>query len=95
MSQKSIVLEYQTPLEFIAFYAQKEYESERKDLEDLTGKTLIELIAMVQEDEGGFWELQNKIEKFANECGLIYCEEHEIYHEYENCPFCSLGIKKD
>jgi len=50
---------------------------------------------MVQENEGEYWKLQTKIEDFTNGCGMVYCHDHEIYHEYENCPFCSLGIKKD
>lgn len=95
MSEKHITLEYQTPLEFIATYAQKGFEGEREGLEELTGKTLLELIAMVQKDKEEFWKLQSKVEKFANECGMAYCEDHEIYYEYKNCPFCSLGIKMD
>lgn len=95
MSKKSIELKYQTPLEFIAFYSQKGYEGEKEVLEEVTGKTLLELIAMVQENESEYWKLQTKIENFANGCGLVYCYDHEIYHEYENCPFCSLGIKMD
>jgi hypothetical protein len=95
MSKKSIVLEYQTPLEFIAMYSQKGYEPERATLEEITGKTLLELIAMVQEDEGGFWDLSRIIEDFARGCGLVYCDNHQIFYEYENCPFCSLGLKID
>lgn len=93
MSKKSIVLKYQTPLEFVVTYSQKGYEGEKEVLEEKTGKNLLELIAMVQEDKGEFWKLLNIIEDFANGCGLNYCYDHEIYHEYENCPFCSLGIK--
>jgi hypothetical protein len=95
MSKKHITLKYQTPLEFIATYAKKGYEGEKEVLEEVIGKTLIELIAMVQENESEYWNLQTKIEDFANGCGMVYCYDHEIYHEYENCPFCSLGIKKD
>jgi len=95
MSKKSITLEYQTPLEFIAFYSQKDYEGERKILEEKTGKTLLELIAMVQENKGEIWKLQNIINDFAAGVGLTYCDEHEIFHKYENCPFCPLGLKMD
>lgn len=95
MSKKSIVLKYQTPLEFIAMYSKKELEPEKERLEKITGKTLLELIAMLQEDKGEYWKLQNIVENFANGCGMVYCHDHEIFHEYANCPFCSLGIKMD
>jgi len=67
MSKKCISLEYQTPLEFIATYAKKGYEKEKESLEKQTAKPLLELIAMVQENESGYWNLQTKIENFANE----------------------------
>ena len=96
MSKKSIVLNYKTPLEFIAFYAKKGYEREKEDLEKLTSKTLLELIAMVQDSTDEYWfKLQRKIVEFANECGFNYCYEHNIFHEYDICPFCSLDIKLD
>ncbi len=92
MSKKSITLKYQTPLEFIAFYSQKGYERERKNLEDATNKTLLDLIAIVQENKHEFYNLLETIEDFANDWGFIYCFEHDIFHEYESCPFCSLDI---
>ena len=93
MSKKSIVLKYQTPLEFIATYSKKGYEGEKASLEDITKKSLLELITIVAENGSEYSNLLPDLDEFANECGFLYCYEHDIYHEYENCPFCSLGIK--
>ena len=95
MSKKCISLEYQTPLEFIATYTKKGYEGEKEELERLTGKSILELIAMEQDHESDFWNLLIKIEEFANGCGLEYCYECDVFHKYETCPFCALSIKLD
>lgn len=93
--KKSIVLEYLSPVEFLAVYTQTKFEKEKKELEDLTGKSLYDLIAMTQEDEDGFWNFHNTniIEDFANGQNYLLCEEHEIFHKYDSCPFCSLDIE--
>lgn len=92
MSKKSIVLEYQTPLEFIATYAQKGFEKGKEELEKLTGNTLLDLVAMAK-DENEVLDLLNMIEDFTNKCNFLCCYDHEILHKYDNCPFCSLEIE--
>jgi len=95
MSKKSIVLEYQTPLEFIATYTQKGYEKEKEALEKVTGKEILELIAMANINSDELWKLNNKLIEFANSCGLNYCTDCDIFYEYDICPFCELNIKLD
>lgn len=91
--KKSIVLEYLSPVEFLAIYTQTKFEKEKKELEESTGKSLFELIAMAQEDEDRFWKFHHTIEEFANSQNYLFCDIDEIFHKYDGCPFCTMGIE--
>lgn len=92
MSKKTVEMEYLNPLEFVSFYLKKGYEKDKKELEKTTGKSILELITIVVDDEEEFFNLLDKIENFANGCGYSYCGECNIFYEYLNCPFCFLDI---
>jgi len=97
--KKKIELTYLTPLEFIATYTREEFfrgehDSERKWLEEDAGMPILNIIAKIT--TGNYDQfIMKTFDKFAPKVGFLYCGEHDIFHEYEKCPFCQLGIRVD
>ena len=92
--KKIVELNYLTPLEFVAMYAKEELKSERAKLQDCAQLALLEIIELIIKNDTD--RLINEVlDKFAPEVGYSYCEDHDIFHEYEKCPFCQLGIRID
>lgn len=91
--KKIIELKYLTPLEFVAMYTRKDLKNECFELEKYAQLTILEMIGMVSKNDTD--GLINAFNRFAPEVGYEYCEEHNIFHEYEKCQFCQLGIRVD
>ena len=91
--KKTIKLKYLTPLEFVAMYTREELKEECFKLEKYAQATIVKIIELISKNDTD--KLINIFNKFAPEVGYSYCEEHEIFHEYEKCPFCQLGIRVD
>ena len=96
--EKKIKLKYKTPLEFVATYTREEFfrgehDSERKWLEEDAGMPILNIIAKISGKD--YFDLLVAFDKFAPKVGFLYCGEHDIFHEYEKCPFCQLGIRVD
>ena len=91
--KKSITIEYLTPLEFLATYCQKDFKTERKEIEEMAKMGIIEIIAAIQgEDEEKQCQILDVLQTFAKYVNYKYCTDHNIIHEYEKCPFCSLNL---
>jgi hypothetical protein len=89
--KKIVELNYLTPLEFVAMYTRDELQEEGVLLEEKTKMSIIKLISKISEND-----IDNLIlvfDEFSREVGYLYCERHNIFHEYERCPFCQLGVK--
>jgi len=87
--KKTIELKYLTPLEFVAMYSKEELKIERSKLQDCAQLTLLEMIELIIKNDTD--KLINEVlDKFAPEVGYLYCEDHDIFHEYEKCPFCQF-----
>ena len=96
--KKKITLKYKTPLEFVATYTREEffrggYDSERKWLEEDAGMPILNIIAKISGKD--YFDLLVAFDRFAPKVGFLYCGEHDIFHEYTNCPFCQLDIRVD
>jgi len=91
--KKIIELKYLTPLEFVAMYSRKDLKRERVELQNYAQLTILEIIEMITENNTD--GLINTFNRFAPEVGYEYCEEHNIFYEYEKCPFCQLGMRVD
>jgi hypothetical protein len=86
--KKSINIEFETALEFIASYAKKDMQEEREELEKLCGMSYIEIVEKIHLHEDG--ELEEAFTKFARQVCFDYCPVHNIFHEYSECPICTL-----
>jgi len=73
-------------------YAREELKEECFKLEKYAQKTILGIIELISKNDTD--KLINEVfDKFAPEVGYLYCEDHNIFHEYEKCPFCQLGIR--
>jgi len=88
--KKTVELNYLTPLEFVATYARKELIGERDSLEEEAKMPIIEIISKISQED--YFDLLEAFDRFAPEVGYLYCGEHDVFHEYEKCPFCQLDI---
>lgn len=91
--KKIVELNFQTPLEFVAMYTREDLKSERDSLEEEAKMPIIQIIALISKNDTD--GLVQVFERFAPEVGYEYCEQHDIFHEYEKCPFCQLDIRVD
>jgi len=91
--KKIVELKYINPLEFVATYTRKELSGERDSLEEEAKMPIIDIISKISERD--YFNLLEAFDRFAPEVGFLYCGEHDIFHEYEKCPFCQLGIRVD
>jgi hypothetical protein len=89
--KKNIILKYLTPLEFVAIYTRSALKDERDSFEEKANMLIIEMIALISRNDAD--SLIQSFNKFAPEVGYEYCEQHNIFHEYEKCPFCQLDIE--
>lgn len=85
---KTVKIEYLTPLEFVAMYADEELEEVRKDLECYCQRPLLKIIADIQKVES--LDVIHPIIEFAKLVNFEYCYDHDIFYEYKNCPLCLL-----
>jgi hypothetical protein len=92
--KKIIELKYLIPLEFVAMYAREELKFERAKLQEYVQLEILEIIEKISNNDiDGL--IDKVFLKFAPEVGYEYCVDHNIFHEYEKCPFCQLGIRVD
>jgi len=91
--KKIVELKYLTPLEFVAMYTREELKEECFKLEKYAQATIVKMIELISKNDTD--KLINIFNKFAPEVGYLYCGEHNIFHEYTNCPFCQLDIRVD
>ena len=89
--KKIVELNYLTPLEFVAIYTRAELIGERDSFEEEAKMPVVDIIAHISRNNTD--GLIRAFENFAPEVGFEYCEQHDIFHEYEKCPFCQLGIR--
>lgn len=90
--KKVITIEYETPIEFVARYARKDLELEREELEKVAKIPYMDILAVLAtNDEPEI--LTDAFMEFAPQVGFEFCPEHDIFHEYGECPFCQLGIR--
>jgi len=91
--KKIVELNFQTPLEFVAKYMHDDLAFDAVNFDGIAKMTIKKMIAKISKDD--IDDLIEAFVKFAPEVGFQYCVVHSIFHEYEKCPFCQLGMRLD
>jgi hypothetical protein len=86
--KKKIEIEFLTALEFVSLYTKRDLKEEKEGLEQLCELDLLEIISKVV--TGDTEELEAPFYNFADSVNYQYCNIHNIFHEYEECPICAL-----